>query len=236
MRIWLAKEDLKRTWSKIRNIIKYSLIVIWIIMWIWGIWTLVFYLWSERIKGEILESAYCIFNWCDNFNFSKVKWFPIADDIWDYSKLEILPVGESFEFVPDNHNRKFYKFTPKLFVGSLNVDLEVKIPWTIAFNYYEFESMWWLLDTKYVKNSFTVSKWFNDNSQRCYIFRWEPRYFHNNNIEEFKEWENPNNCIPIYLPKLIKENLDWLFQFYAISNNDWSYATWTIETQYRYWK
>ena len=234
---WFNKEVWIRMLKTFWNVVKYILVI----MWIWGIWSLVLFFWSEKVNHSMRSSFYCIFNWCDNFNFKTFRWFPIGlDDIPEYEEVSSLPIGETFKVVPNINNWIFYKFSPKYKVWSLVADLELQITWEVSLAYYEYELWKWYLDTKFFEPKNIVFKsWKGGNlSNRCYIFRWIPRYYNSdyvNDIDvEFREWENPNNCIPIFLPRSFKD-VDWLFRFVLNADENWIYKTWMVSAEYRYW-
>jgi hypothetical protein len=154
-----------------------------------------------------------------------------------------LPLEQEFEFIPTIYNYSYYKYTPRIYSHQwLYQDLEIDLTWNIGLVYTEFESMNWPLDTKYMDNTHHVlQRWRWDSEFRCFIFRWYPKYTDSNLSklnEEFKEWENPNNCTPIYLPEYLdnRANHDWIFQFLVAPIEEWVLSTWRIKAQHRYWK
>ena len=240
MKTWLDKESLKETGKSFLVIIKYILIL----MWIWWILTLVLFLWSNRVKYDMMESFWCIFYKCDNFNIENLKWFPIFDDNLKYNDVEYLPIWETFDVVPMTWNWVYYKFDPQPYSQWWYYrDLEISLSWMVAVVYHEYEKMNGPLDTRFMKQTHSVTKWWkNEDNNKCYIFRWNARYWRTDytsgSEEEFREWENPNNCTPIFLPEYINtnSNFEWLFQFVIAPLEEWVLSTWAVKAEYRLWK
>lgn len=174
-----------------------------IIIGIRWIFSLIFVLWSNRIKTDFGISILWTFLWYNNFNN---KYLEGAIALWsekiNLKDIKELPIDEEITLKPQSHNVTYYKI-PR--VGSATYDLELHVKWKVWWIYDEYIKENWPLDVKYAYNINRIFRGDHENDiDKCYLLRWRPRSNLRRDWIEFLDWENPNNCETIIL-----NHLEW---------------------------
>lgn len=193
---------------------------------IWFLWIYFFILllWSWTVKRDVFVAT--LAPYYKIFHNDKINAVQFINDI----PKEYIPLWEDIELKPEKWNVTAFLYHPRDTIEA-DIDLEIDIlEGNVWFHFTEFENDWWFLDLKYLKVVNDAGVWFDssytwDNIPKCYILRWNPRHMSKlsklKDWKEFLEWENPNNCYPIYFKRNEwARDTDWIIQFI---NTKWTW-------------
>ena len=193
-------------------------------LWFLWIYFFILLLWSWTIKRDVFVAT--LAPYYKIFYNDKINAVQFINEI----PKEYIPLWKEIELKPEKWNVTAFLYHPRD-TKEADVDLEIDIlEWNVWFHFTEFENDWWFLDLKYLKvvNDAGVlfdSSYTWDNIPNCYILRWNPRHMSKlsklKDWQEFLEWENPNNCYPIYFKRNERaRDTDWIIQFI---NTKWTW-------------
>lgn len=186
---WFNKEVGKKRW-------KYFLRIIWIFCIWWTIYSGFFYLLSQNIRNDYLQSILMLRLWTA-YNIENI----IQERIFD---LDELPIDEDIYITRSDDKIKWWNVNSFKYSGQSSsyphYDLEITLvdTWLMSFWYRTYSNIKDPLDT--IWSAWLISKNRTDKYDLapCYLLRWWQRIA-NRMGDEFLPWENPNNCEVIYI-------------------------------------